>query len=99
MPKTHYCYFVRCGEFVKIGYSQNMEKRLEVFRTHNPQDPEVLALLPFATQKAAREREKWMHGVLAEHQVSREWFNLKAVLHFLQHKPKKRGRKDHKPRH
>ncbi len=94
----HYCYIVKCGEYVKIGYSKNMARRMEVLRTHNPHEPEVLALLPFDTELAAREREQWMHRLLPNCHVVREWFHADGVISFLQSDGPNKYSKHHRKR-
>lgn len=62
-------YFIRSREFIKIGWSQNWERRLAGIQTHNPEQLEPLLVL-----SRPKIFEKTMHRQFAAHRHSREWF-------------------------
>jgi hypothetical protein len=66
-------YAIRCGDFVKIGTTRNVRKRLTELQMGNPW---VLTLI--AAVQGGREREREFHAALAEEGVERcgEWFRL-----------------------
>lgn len=65
-------YFIKSQNFLKIGYSQDMEsykKRLKSYRTHNP-DFVVLDTVENGTLKD----ENTLHKLLEDYQYYTEWF-------------------------
>lgn len=61
-------YFIRNGRGIKVGFSENVEKRLRVFRTTIP-EIELIATMP-----GGRGHERALHVMLAEHRMDGEWF-------------------------
>lgn len=55
---------------VKIGFTGNVHKRLETFRTALPFDPELAFSMP-----GTMADEKEIHRRLAESRFNREWFH------------------------
>lgn len=66
---TGFIYFLRCGEFVKIGYSKEPENRLRYFETGSPYDFEMLAVHPGSERDEAA-----LHRLLAAYRHKGEWF-------------------------
>jgi hypothetical protein len=69
-----YVYFIRQGDWVKIGYSANPHKRLSGLQTSNPKP---LTLLK--TIKADQSYEKHLHNQLMYANVRGEWFDYEKV--------------------
>lgn len=65
-------YFIACGEFVKIGRSQDPRRRLAGITTDNPYD---LALL-----RVVRGLEVEYHQRFAAHRHRNEWFRFEGEL-------------------
>lgn len=63
-PRPGYVYFVRLGDRIKIGYSENVARRLTVI----PHE-EVLGVVP-----GTREDEQGWHQLLADYRTVGEWF-------------------------
>lgn len=61
-------YFIKTGEAVKIGYTQDVEARLKTYRTHNP-DVTLLRVIP-----GDKDTEKFLHDKLKIHRTTGEWF-------------------------
>lgn len=71
---TGFIYAISDGSgAVKIGWSQNPEKRLNNIQAHNPRKCDLIGVLP---GKKADERRA--HKQLSHHRISREWFALEG---------------------
>jgi hypothetical protein len=66
-------YLIKTGEFIKIGISQNIEKRIKSMETDNPHKIELLF---YQKIENARKIESFLHKQLKEHNVKNEWFKL-----------------------
>ena len=66
---TGFVYFLRCGDFVKVGFSLKPNLRLNALRTATPHGSELMALLP-----GTPEQEKLAHRALQSVHHVREWF-------------------------
>lgn len=94
---TGFIYFLRCGEFVKIGYSKSPTVRFRTLETAIPFAYEVLA-----THPGTRANELALHKVLREHHHRREWFRwCDAIAEIVQYglprfdtEPRGRGPRD-----
>jgi hypothetical protein len=75
-------YFIRSGQYVKIGISARPWARLAEFQTANPEPLEMLAIGPgdFAF-------EAELHQLFGEHRGAGEWFRdnerIRAVVAFM----------------
>ena len=69
-------YMVKSGNFYKIGYTANFEKRLENYMTHNPNIEVIDTVKTYA--KTKRQLEKVLHAEIKaygfECHKNREWF-------------------------
>ena len=81
--KDHYCYIFKAGPFCKIGYSNDIAKRLETMQTGCPYIITVLVTFPYKCETGARAMEAHLHHFMRKHHVHREWFNLRGVLKAL----------------
>jgi hypothetical protein len=68
-------YFIRCGEFVKIGKADDLIKRFKGLRTSMPHDLELLMSLPGSVPE-----ERGFHDRFAAHRHRGEWFRLEGSL-------------------
>lgn len=59
----------------KIGKANNVEKRLNTFKTSNP-DIELVTSKEFPNERAAYNIESMLHKQFQEQNTDREWFNL-----------------------
>ena len=66
-----YVYFVRCGEYIKIGYTSDPNTRMSKFRTNNPYVCELVAIM-----KGGRIREAEIQRQFSEHLHRGEWYRL-----------------------
>jgi hypothetical protein len=68
-------YFIRSQEFVKIGYTDDLNVRLPQLQTGNPHSLELLLIHP-GDIKVERE----LHSAFAEFHYSNEWFTLSEEI-------------------
>lgn len=72
-------YFIKCGNFVKIGFSKNPRERLNCLQTANPNKLKLIA-----TIKGNFKTEKGLHEAFSKYRHNREWFrydgHLKACI-------------------
>lgn len=76
-------YFVRAGDFVKVGITTDLHRRLATLRTSNPHEVELLGVV-----LGGADRERHVHDALSSFHYRREWFRadpdlLTAVLGFI----------------
>jgi hypothetical protein len=62
-------YFVKCGEFIKIGWSESWYSRIQRMKVDNPDHIEVLLVIG-----RPKIFEKTMHRKFAELRHRGEWF-------------------------
>jgi hypothetical protein len=72
---SNFVYFIRCGEFVKIGQSQSPSYRVAALRTGIPYDLELLKVV-----RAGDKTERAIHAALHEYHHRFEWFRLEPDL-------------------
>ncbi len=71
-------YFIRSGQYVKIGVSANPLGRLRQVQTGNPIEAELLAVCP-----GGKDDEAAIHRAFQQHRVSGEWFRATPQLDAL----------------
>lgn len=76
-------YFIRAGNYIKIGYADDPRKRLKELQTGNPNKLELLGSIPGDVS-----REKEVHHIFSDFRVNGEWFELTTdILAYIhQHK-------------
>lgn len=69
-------YLIKSGDYLKIGYSQDIKKRMQTYSTHNPD----IALLD--TIEGDESLEKFVHNLCKEFRVNnkQEWFHLNPFI-------------------
>lgn len=68
-------YFVRAGEYVKIGFSTDAKSRIDSLQTGQPYDLECLCLI-----RGSRSTESKLHTRFAKSHVRGEWFSQSEEL-------------------
>jgi hypothetical protein len=68
-----FTYFIRHTDYVKIGKTRNVPRRLTQFQEATPIKLEMLLVV-------AGDREKEFHRLLRLHRFSGEWFHLTAEV-------------------
>lgn len=71
----HRVYFIRCGDYVKIGVTGNIEGRLKALQTANALLLELLTHIP-----GSYEDEHRLHAQFAALHHRDEWFRYEAEL-------------------
>lgn len=67
--KLGFVYFIRSGDFVKIGFATDLPTRLSGIKTSNPNDVELLAKCHGTLETEARFHERFKR-----HHYRGEWF-------------------------
>lgn len=83
MNKT-YVYIIKADTFVKIGFSENPEKRLSEMQTGSPHELELLAKFPYGTRPEAAAKEKEMHLLFSTWHHRGEWFYADCMKRALE---------------
>lgn len=82
--KSATLYILKCGEYLKIGITRDMDKRLKQIDAANPMPVVKIATktVPLAGVAFA---EAWLHRELQESRVKGEWFAIdeKTALSLL----------------
>lgn len=74
--KTGFIYFIRDGEYIKIGWTKgNPKKRQRVLSIGNPRELKILAYI-----HGDRKFEKLLHRYFNKSRFRGEWFNLDKSL-------------------
>jgi hypothetical protein len=71
--KAGFVYFLRCAEWLKIGYSNSPSRRMREIVTRSP-----YAVTSMAAVRGSRHDEKLIHQALANHRINGEWFSYSA---------------------
>jgi len=64
-------YFIKSGDLVKIGISENPEKRLKQIQTSNP-DSEIYGIIN-------ENIEKMLHNIFNQYRYKKEWFFFNPI--------------------
>lgn len=75
MSEDKRVYFIRCGEFVKIGFSICPELRLATIQAVLPHEAVLMGSIP-----GARKREREIHTRFAHLHHRGEWYRLEPEL-------------------
>ncbi|WP_422383230.1 GIY-YIG nuclease family protein [Roseibium album] len=68
-------YFIKCGEFVKIGITSDIRKRLGEIKNGNPHDLELLHITA-----GKRNEERALHIRFSKFRHRDEWFRFEGEL-------------------
>ena len=88
MIRIHYCYMLQAGDYVKVGYSSDLRQRLEDIQTCCPYPVRYICLFQYATSKAAREMESFLHRKLKNFHSHGEWFHANKVINRMRREGK-----------
>jgi hypothetical protein len=75
-------YFIRCGDWIKIGWTGDLTRRLRAFETHCPPF-EVLGVIEHQTTFTEGELHRRFASIRCDRGSGREWF--RADLELLSH--------------
>ena len=80
MKEIHYCYLLQAGVYVKIGYTSDLLQRRDDIQTCCPYPVKYICLFQYATSRAAREMENFLHNKLKKFNSHGEWFHADKVI-------------------
>jgi len=76
LEKRHYLYAISDGEFIKVGMSSCVDRRIKQLQTSSPKClSKVWACYAGENDKEARSQEKKLHRAISRYSVKGEWFN------------------------
>ena len=78
--KPCYVYFVTDGEKVKIGISEDVEKRLSGLQVSNHKALSLIAAHRFPNRDCARKKEIQLHEQYKDFSCGGEWFDILNTL-------------------
>lgn len=82
--ENYIVYFVKNNQgALKIGVTNDIEKRMRAFRTANCIEPELIHKIDCNSRLEAYQTEKSLHNTFAEYRISGEWFDEKAITNYL----------------
>jgi hypothetical protein len=73
-------YFMRCGRFVKIGYSAEPARRLAIVQCYNPLPVVLVATIPCSHKNVAMALERDLHQRFGEYRTRGEWFRWSYAI-------------------
>lgn len=78
-------YFVRAGDFIKIGMATNVWRRVQGSTTWNPHEPIPMGWLHTPYEESAYTLERKLHQIYAQYRHRGEWFHAHPTLvHFIE---------------
>lgn len=72
-------YFIKCGDFVKIGHSHFIPQRIAAISANLPFDVELIATIP-CSPAVASATERGLHRCFEQQLHRGEWFRLESPL-------------------
>lgn len=93
-PIAEYCvYGIQAGDELKIGMSNDPEKRAKAIQTGNAHQVKVVWVHRCESRGKALVQEKKLHRYCKEHWIRGEWFTLEALGKLRQWRDKVQGTK------
>lgn len=83
MDNVHYVYFVKCGEAIKIGVAENIERRIKEFKVGNPFEITLEFAVCFEDRNKAFAYEKELHYYFDNVRIKGEWFEAVWVESYI----------------
>jgi hypothetical protein len=68
-------YFIRAGDYIKIGVASDPHRRLREHQTSSPQKLELVGVI-----EGGRELERALHAMFSDAHVNGEWFKPTAKM-------------------
>jgi hypothetical protein len=73
-------YFLKAGNYIKIGKANNVQKRLRMLQIGNHNHLEVLLEIPMNDDESAHKLEKKFHTWFYLYRTRGEWFRYARVI-------------------
>lgn len=67
-------YFIRCGEFVKIGIATSVRVRIKALQTSSPLELKAEGFIPLGSDEQGYRLERELHRRFNGYRVRGEWF-------------------------
>lgn len=80
--KSYYVYFIKCGEYIKIGIAQDVKNRIAILQTANFKKLEFCGSAYFNTFNEALHCEQALHKYYWNTQIRGEWFHLQSFEYY-----------------
>jgi len=75
-----YIYAITDGEFVKVGFTNNIKNRIKSIESHNPRKIELIWYKRTSNERGLAVSEEFeFHLLLSAYHVRGEWFSLRAI--------------------
>ena len=78
--KKNYTYLVKSGNYYKVGFTNNIHRRINEYKTHNPQI-EFIGFI-FTYTKSGRNLETQLHREIEKKYNTFEWFYSDSIITF-----------------
>lgn len=82
-------YFIKCQDFIKIGYATNIYQRLKNMQVGNPYDLSLVAVGRCNTKIEAMDAERFWQDVFGKYYYKGEWYYAKGIEDYLRKGSKK----------
>jgi hypothetical protein len=74
-------YFIECNNHIKIGRSENVQKRLKELQTGNNENMRLLYII----EQVEETFETFIHEICSRYRENGEWFKKDVINHLLNH--------------
>ena len=76
-------YFLKQSDYIKIGVTQSIGKRMRHYETHSPHTVEQIATFTYDNKFRMQEAERWFHSLFWRYHHRGEWFWYKPIINWL----------------
>lgn len=83
MAKKHVVYLIRSKDFVKIGYTSDLDKRMRDMQTGSPHKLFLITAFPMQSEAQGKAFEKNLHYICRKGRYRGEWFHLRYVQRMM----------------
>lgn len=72
-------YFISDGDFVKIGKTNDIKKRIKTLKTANPRELKIICLINCKNSLESNILESKIHKYFEKKNVSWEWYRIEQI--------------------
>ena len=87
MEGENVVYFVKAGEYIKIGLSKNFDRRITNIQSSLPCKAEIISAFYYNKIIDMELAEHYWHTLFAQYHQIGEWFWYKPIVNFLYSSP------------
>ncbi len=74
---THsFIYIIESANLYKIGYTRDLDGRINVIKTSSPHEVKLIYLIPLTAEIDHKKVENGLHKMFESSHIKGEWFNL-----------------------